>query len=91
MKKDKIYLRWAKRIDESNSNIYDIVPQNHLLTNNYKSCFAIYCLQKLYSIFYYASAHSFYEFSLRNNEKCDTTFYDLLTLSTFSTKTLQIF
>ena len=45
----------------------------------------------MYSSYYYSSAHSFLEFSLKDNERYDTAFYDLLTLSTFSTKSLQIF
>lgn len=76
---------------ESNSNIHDVVQQNHLLTNTYTSCFAIYCMQKLYSVYYYASAHAFIEFSLKDNEKYDTAFYDLLSLSVFSTKDIKIF
>lgn len=75
---------------ESNSNIYNEIPQNHLLTHTYTSCFAIYCMQKLYSIYYYSSGHTFLEFSLNNNEKYDAAFYDLLTLDMFSTGTIKI-
>lgn len=76
---------------ESNSNIMDVISQNHLLSNTYSSSFAIYCLQKLYKVYYYASCHSFVEFSLIDNECKDTSYYDLLLLSTFSTSSLQIY
>ena len=79
------------KLVESNSNIYDVIPQNHLLTHTYTSCFAIYCLQKLYSIYYYASSQTFNSFTLKDNQKKSSGYYDLLTLSMFSTKSLQIF
>jgi hypothetical protein len=75
---------------KSNSNIYDVIPQNHLLTNTYTSCFAIYCMQKLYSVYYYASAHAFFEFSLIDSEKKSTAYYDLLILNNLTTKSLKI-
>lgn len=76
---------------ESNSNIQDVIPQNHLLTNTYTSTFAIYALQKLYGIYFYASAHSFIEFTLIDNESRDSAYYDLLLTSMFSTKSLTIY
>lgn len=74
----------------SNSNIHDQIHQNHLLTNTYTSCFGVYCLQKLYSTYYYSSAQTFSSFTLKDNEKRSTGFYDLLILSMFSTNTLKI-
>ena len=79
------------KLVESNSNIHDVIPQNHLLTHTYTSCFAIYCLQKLYSIYYYSSSQTFNSFTLKDNQKKPSGYYDLLTLTMFSTKTLQIF
>lgn len=83
-------VEYGYKFVESSSNIYDIIQQNHLLSHTYSSCFAIYCLQKLYSTYYYASGHSFLEFSLANNEKFDASFYDLLTLNMLSTSKLKI-
>lgn len=75
---------------ETNSNIHDQIQQNHYLTHTYTSCFAIFCLQKLYSIYYYSSSHSFLEFSLKDNDKYGPGAYELLILSMFSTNTLKI-
>lgn len=75
---------------ESDSNIHDVISQNHLFTHTYTSCFAIYCLQKLYSLYYYASSQVYFDFSLKDNEKYGSGYYDLLTLSVFATKTLRI-
>ena len=76
---------------DSNSNIHDVFPQNHLLTHTYTSTFAIYALQKLYSIYYYASSDSFFEFSLKDNADKGTGFYDLLLTSMFSNRSLIIY
>lgn len=75
---------------ETNSNIHDQVQQNHLLTHTYTSCFATFCLQKLYSIYYYSSSVPFSEFSLKDNEKYPPTSYELLILSMFTTSSLRI-
>ena len=74
----------------SNSNLHDQIEQNHLLSHTYSSSFGVFCLQKLYSIYYYASSQSLLDFSLRNNEVKGTGFYDLLLLNSFSTNTLKI-
>lgn len=50
---------------ESNSNIMDVIPQDHYQTHTFTSSFAIYCLQKLYSVYYYASGQPFAEFPFR--------------------------
>ena len=76
---------------ELNSNLMDMIPQSHYLSNTYSSCFAILALQKLYSIYYYASCQPFREFSLLNNERYDSSYYDLLTLDVFSTPNLRIY
>ncbi len=39
----------------SNSNFAEAFPQNHFLTNTYSSCFAVYSLQKLWNVYFYAS------------------------------------
>lgn len=90
----------AKRFCEANgfklilsdSNLADVVPQDHLLTNTYSSCFCIYALQKLWNVYYYASVgHDFSHFTLKNNDQYDSAYYDLLTLDCFSIRTLKIY
>lgn len=75
---------------ESNSNIHDQIQQNHYLTHTYTSCFAVFCLQKLYSIYYYSSSSSFLLFSLKNNERYGSDYYELLILCSFTTSSLRI-
>ena len=76
---------------ESNSNIHDVIYQNHFLTHAYTSSFAIYCLRKLYSTYYYASSKTFAEFDLHNNEFRSTGNYELLLFSIFSISGLKIY
>lgn len=76
---------------ESNSNIHDVIPQNHFLTNTYTSCFAIFCLRKLYSYYLYASAVPFSRFKLELNENTSSGHYDLLSLNMFSISGLKIY
>jgi hypothetical protein len=73
----------------TNSNIHNEIPQDHYLTHTYTSCFSVFCLQKLFSIYYYSSSHSFLEFSLKNNERYGPGAYELLILSMFSTSSLK--
>lgn len=40
----------------SDSNLQNVVEQNHFKSHTYSSMFAVYCLQKLYSVYYYASS-----------------------------------
>ena len=79
------------KLTEVNSNIMDAFEQNHYLTHTYSSCFAIYCLQKLYAVYYYASSHALFEFSLKDNDKNPPSNYELLLLSCFSTDHLKIY
>ncbi len=79
------------KLTEVNSNIMDVFKQNHLCTHTYSSCFAIYCLQKLYTVYYYASSDTVLEFSLKDNDIKGSGFYDLLLLSCFSTDRLRIY
>ena len=77
----------------TNSNIAEQIPQNHLLTHTYSSCFAVYCLQKLWNVYYYGSpGYDFAQyFSLADNEKYDSAHYELLSLDVFSTRNLKIY
>lgn len=73
------------------SNLMDIVRQNHFKTHTYSSMFAVYCLQKLYSIYYYASSgHKFHEFNLADKGGGSGE-YELLSLPAFSTHQLKIY
>lgn len=77
---------------EGDSNLMDIVEQDHYLSHTYSSCFAIYALQKLYSVYYYASSGSGYdEFSVRNSERYAPGRYEMLALPLFSTHSLRIY
>lgn len=77
----------------SDSNMAEAFQQNHLLTHTYSSCFAIYAMQKLWKVYFYASAgYDLQEaFSLRDNERHSSDHYELLSLDCFSTRTLQIY
>ena len=76
----------------TDSNISEEIYQNHLLTHTYSSTFAIYCLQKLWKVYYYGSSgYDFSEFNLENNDSKDCAFYELLSLQCFSTKNLTIY
>ena len=76
----------------SDSNFSQVFPQNHLLSHTYSSCFAIYMLQKLWKIYYYASTGIDYSmFSIISNDTKDAGLYELLSLQCFSTSGLRIY
>lgn len=77
----------------SDSNLAEAFRQNHLLTHTYSSCFAIYALQKLWRVYFYASSGYDLQsgFSLKDNEQNASDHYELLSLDCFSTPTLQIY
>lgn len=75
----------------SDSNLMDVIEQNHFKTHTYSSMFAVFCLQKLYSIYYYASAgYRFHEFKLNDTPSSGCATYELLSLSVFSTSQIRI-
>lgn len=78
-------------LTEVNSNIMDVFEQEHYLTHTYTSMFAVFVLQKLYSVYYYASGRPFSEFSLTDNDYFPPDFYELLLLQDFSTENLKIY
>lgn len=86
---------YAKDVDLpliiTDSNLAEEIVQDHLLTNTYSSCFAIHCLSKLFRVYYYASSDTIYSFSLKDNDLVDCNYYDLLSLSCFSTSYLRIY
>ena len=75
----------------SDSNFMEIIPQDHFMSHQYSSAFAILCLQKLWGTYYYASGAPFSEFSLKDNDLYSPDKYELLTFSAFSTDTLRIY
>ena len=76
---------------ETNSNFWDAFYQNHLRTNTFSSCFAIYMMQRFWKIYYLASNGIDYAgFSLEDNDLQSSSHYDLLTLQCFSTSGLKI-
>lgn len=75
------------------SNLMDVIIQSHFKTHTYSSMFAVYCLQKLYSTYFYSSAgYKFNELDLdiENPHNCSGT-YELLLLSVLSTPQLRIY
>ena len=75
----------------SDSNIkkeFDIYFEHN---HTYYSMFAVYCLQKLWKTYYYASTYTFANFNLKNNSTKDTAYYELLSLQCFSTHNLQLY
>lgn len=77
----------------SDSNLMDVIEQNHFKTHTYSSMFPIFCLQKLYSTYFYASAgYKFNEFSLNEHsaQRCCGS-YELLSLPLFTNGTLRVY
>lgn len=77
-------------LTEVNSNIMDEFEQDHFITHTFTSMFAVFCLQKLYSIYYYASGRQFADFSLNDTNR-DCSYYDLLLAEAFSTENMKIY
>lgn len=76
----------------SDSNLMDVIQQSHFYTHTYSSMFPILCLQKLYSIYYYASGgYKYNEFTLKSVEGRCCGSYELLSLPVFSTHQLRIY
>lgn len=76
---------------QTDSNFGTEIYQNHFHTHTYSSVFAIYCMQKLWKTYYYASSGKDYShFSLKNSEKKASSAYELLSLQCFSVPGLRI-
>ena len=74
------------------SNLQDVVVQSHFKSHTYSSMFAVYCLQKLYSIYYYASSgYKYHEFRLYDIPGSSCGSYEMLSLPLLSTHNLRIF
>ena len=76
----------------SNSNLMDVIEQNHFKTHTYSSMFPIFCLQKLYSVYYYASSgYNYHEFNLADASSRSCGSYEMLSLPLFSIRNLRIY
>lgn len=76
----------------TDSNFYQEIPQNHLLTCTYSSVFAILCLEKLWGKYYYGSVGLDYtHFHIEDNDTHPASHYDLVSLDCFSYKGLKIY
>lgn len=76
----------------SNSNLQDVIKQSHFKTHTYSSMFAVYCLQKLYSVYYYASSgYKYHEFRLYDIPGSSCGSYEMLSLPLLSTHNLRVY
>lgn len=76
----------------SDSNLMDVIEQSHFYTHTYSSMFPVLCLQKLYSVFYYASGgYRYDEFTLEARKEICCGSYELLSLPVFSSRQLRIY
>ena len=76
----------------SNSNLQDVIKQIHFKSHTYSSMFAVYCLQKLYSVYYYASGgYKYSEFTLIDKSPICCGSYDMFSLPLFSTHSLRVY
>lgn len=77
---------------KTESNFEDVVHQSHFYTHTYSSMFVVYCLQKLWKVYYYGSSgEDFSEFSVVNSTKASSTAYELLSLNCFSNSKMRIY
>lgn len=75
----------------TNSNIENSIKQGFEKSHSYTITFAIYCLQKLFKLYYCSSSgYDYGEFSLKNNMKKASGVYELLSLNCFSNENLRI-
>jgi len=76
----------------TNSNIFDVVGLDFEQNHTYMNTFAIYCLQKLWKVFYYGSWGLDIQQGLTfiDNEIKDCAAYDPISLDVFSTESLKI-
>lgn len=72
------------------SDFQYVLPQNHYRSHTYMDVLAIYSLQKLWRIYYYASTYPFNEFTLNGNLDIDPAHFELFLLNCLSTSQLRI-
>lgn len=77
---------------KTDSNFAQEFIQFHPYTHTYSSIFAVFCLQKLWKTYFYASSgFTFNDFYLKNNSISDSCHHELLSLSCFSTNKLRLY
>lgn len=74
-----------------NSNLHDVIHQDHFLTASFSAGFAIFALQKMWRLYHLASAGNDYGvYHLKNNfEKCSED-YEIFLLPQFTTDQLRV-
>ncbi len=77
---------------ETDSNFQTAFKQNHSRSHTYSSMFAVFCMQKLWRVYFYGSSgYDFNCFSLTNHAAEDSSHYELLSLNCLSTRSLKIY
>jgi len=78
---------------ETNSNIREVFPQNHLHTHSFTSIFVVLCLSKLWKTYHYASSgiDSVSSIDMKDWNNKDSATYELLLFRYLSTRRLMIF
>ncbi len=78
---------------ETDSNVDEVLHQNHYFSHSFTSAFAIMCLKKLWKYYFYASSgvDCVTGFSLKNHLSFPPSRYELLTTDCFSTSSLRIY
>ena len=78
---------------ETDSNVDEVLHQNHYLTHTFTSAFAIFCLKKLWRYYFYASSgvDCITEFSIKGHLMFPPSKYELLTVNCFSTGSMRIY
>jgi bacterioferritin-associated ferredoxin len=80
------------KLIKTDSNFAEIFEQVYSQIHTFSNCFAVYMLQKLWNVYFYASSGwDFSKFNLKNNDSKDSAYYDLLSLNCFSTQSLRIY
>ncbi len=78
---------------ETDSDVDDVLHQNHYLTHSYTSAFAIFCLKKLWKYYFYASSgvDCITGFSIRGHLMFPPSKYELLTMDCLCTPAMRIY
>ena len=78
---------------ETDSNVDEVLHQNHYFTHTFTSAFAIFCLKKLWRYYFYASSgvDCVTEFSIKGHLMFPPSKYELLTVNCFSTPSMRIY
>lgn len=101
-KSHELHKEWSKRPEKfaqefgyefilCDSNLMDVIKQVHYKSHTYSSMFPVFCLQKLFAKYFYASAgYRYNEFALRLTTQSPGA-YEILSLPSFSTKNIVIY